>query len=223
MPTITRASDRGGLWIPSSYNPKVLKIELFKKNEEGRGRTLLSRLYPGHKAPAQYSDSFWDIFVLSGDLEVGGESLGARDHFLCYPYQDVAYRTVGGCELLIFVRSNHWWSDKTPKGSQATRMAAWSWVDSKNDPKAQKVNLYDGRNRGRSMISRVGPGESAGSQWSDLPWDIFVLQGDLTVNGCRCDSGDHVLCEPHKQIAWATDTGCASLVLVRGNHQWGSC
>ena len=154
MPTITKASEMDGLWVASTYDAKVRKIELYEGRSQNKGRTLLSRLYPGHQALAQYSNSFWDIFVMTGDLEVNGERLATREHFLCYPYQDVQYRTETGCELLIFIRTNHFWSSQNPKRSQIIRISDWSWIVSKNDSKAEKVDLYDGRDGGRSIVSR---------------------------------------------------------------------
>lgn len=96
------------------------------------------------------------------------------------------------------------------------------WQQSLHDPKAYKVELWDGRKigQGRTLLSRCSPGQSVAPQKSSAAWDIFVLEGDMTVNGEKLGSGDHVLIEAGEACSWSTDSGCLSLVFVRTDHEW---
>ena len=96
------------------------------------------------------------------------------------------------------------------------------WVPSTYDPKASKVSLFDARynRKGRTLLSRILPGASLASQRSDTHWDIYILDGDLTVNGIKCLSGAHILCYLEEEISWSSEKGCECLVFVRTTHEW---
>ena len=96
------------------------------------------------------------------------------------------------------------------------------WVPSTYDPKASKVNFFDARynRKGRTLLSRVLPGASLSPQRSDAHWDIYILEGDLTVNEIKCLPGDHILCYPEEEIRWISEKGCVCLVFVRTTHEW---
>lgn len=105
---------------------------------------------------------------------------------------------------------------------QITRIKERNWVNSTFDPKAQKVSFYDGRkdNKGRTLLSKINPGQCVSPQRSDCPWDIFILSGSMIINDKEVFPGDHILCLADEDIAWETKEGCECLVFVRTNHEW---
>lgn len=105
---------------------------------------------------------------------------------------------------------------------KVTRVEDRKWESARFDPKASKVTFYDGRENGggRTLLSKYLSGQCVAPQTSSAPWDIFVIEGDLTVNGALLTPGDHVLCEANESIEFSSMNGCVSLIFVRANHEW---
>lgn len=208
MAIITRKSDR--LWIPSVFDSNVEKVPLYSRSSEGLGRSLFSRSSAGQKTPGQWSDTCWDIFVLSGTLCVNGTECGASSHIRCTPYTRIEYETSIGAEIFIFIRTNHEWWEKSPPTSIWNFKLGDSldWQSSINHPGSEKATLYDGREgHGRSMLSRVMNGK--GKQQSSKSWEMLILDGSWDVAGERIEVGDHCLCLPNEEIVWNSTNGMA--------------
>ena len=76
-------------------------------------------------------------------------------------------------------------------------------------------------NQARSDVApRYYPGQCVAPQRSDAAWDIFLLEGDMTVNGEKLGPGDHVLILAGELCSWSTESGCLPLVFVRTDHEW---
>ena len=76
-------------------------------------------------------------------------------------------------------------------------------------------------NQARSDVApRYYPGQCVAPQRSDAAWDIFLLEGDMTVNGEKLGPGDPVLILAGELCSWSTESGCLPLVFVRTDHEW---
>ena len=107
---------------------------------------------------------------------------------------------------------------------KVTRVIDRKWEDQAFDPRGEKVELFNARptREGRTLLSRYPPKMQTKPARSDSHWDIFVLEGDIAINGEKLGPGDHVLIFPGEEISYFTDKGCEFLIFIRTDHEWVS-
>ncbi len=71
--------------------------------DEGGERTVLLRMDAGARFPEHRHPAGEQLFVVSGDVEVGERDLGAGDYLYTRPGEAHAVASRGGCLLFITV------------------------------------------------------------------------------------------------------------------------
>jgi anti-sigma factor ChrR (cupin superfamily) len=82
-------------------------------------------------------------------------------------------------------------------------------------------NLYiDKEKREITCLMRLEPGVIFPPHRHAGPEEIFVLEGDLTVEGERCDRGDYVRSVPGSAHSPFTEGGCLLLIKASTDNEW---
>jgi anti-sigma factor ChrR (cupin superfamily) len=102
--TFIRQSDEGwkALPVPGAY------IKLLSVDHTRRSAVLLGKLEPGTHYPAHYHKDAEDIYVLSGDLHIAGETLYAGDfHRAAAGTSHPINHSEHGCTILAVLSTDH--------------------------------------------------------------------------------------------------------------------
>jgi quercetin dioxygenase-like cupin family protein len=83
----------------SGVDVKVLRFD----KSAGRAPTILLRFQAGATYPPHNHPGGEEIFVLEGDVRLGGDQLHAGDYLYTAPHNKHAVKSDGGCVLLVVV------------------------------------------------------------------------------------------------------------------------
>ena len=83
----------------------------------------------------------------------------------------------------------------------------------------QRTGLYNDRPRSpegnySTLVRHEGPGEVT-MQPFPFDWEVFLLEGDLELDGTRMSPGDHCAVAAGETITGRTLQGCQHLIIAR--------
>ena len=96
--TIVRQNE--GRWIPSGI--RGVRFRTLCSDRKANRRTIVLQMDPGTELPDHDHAGMEEVYVISGDLSIGNEGLGAGDYFrIGAGAEHGTPRTTGGCTCII--------------------------------------------------------------------------------------------------------------------------
>lgn len=207
---IVRAGE--GTWEPGPVAGTSVKV-LFRDPFE-RQITLLGRLGPGARYPGRPQVEHEEMFVLDGELEVRGQTLGAGDYCAVAGLGDVGTATGASFVLSSVERAG------PPEGSEArwdplfVRAGEGAWRES-IAPGISMRRLFRDRRGAITALVRMAPGARLPGHRHMTAEQFYVLEGDAHVAGHLLRAGDyHRAPRATDHEASYTESGCTFLLIA---------
>lgn len=118
--TIVRQNE--GRWIPSGI--RGVRFRTLCSDRKANRRTIVLQMDPGTELPDHDHAGMEEVYVVSGDLRIGDERLGAGDYFrIGAGAEHGTPRTTGGCTCIIV-------SEYVPYSVRSLPRFAWAAIKS---------------------------------------------------------------------------------------------
>ena len=158
-----------------------------------------------------------ELFVVRGDVVVGGVALGRLGYALLAPETEVVASE--GAELLLMVDPERF--GDVPAETLAIDGEALAWEKELHGaPAAVGVKVFRGAQESGPVTLLVGnvPHYDSGPEFHECPEEIFVLEGDVGNEGVSVRAGDYLWrLEYITHGPYRSDTGL--LVFLRGHGE----
>ncbi len=191
--TIVRSTE--GEWV--APGPEGLLVKRLAYDPVEQRFTALGRMEGGARYPSHRHADTEELYLLDGDLSVGGHPMRAGDY--CAAASGTVHGSVfsaGGCTFLLSASERDEVAEGTGKGTLESGLVfvhstEGMWRASGTEGVAVKPLFSDPARGAMSGLVRMQPGSRLPGQHQMVGEQFYVLEGDIHMVGQVLQAGDY--------------------------------